>query len=125
MPCFRTLFSRACRLGFSALVFFPLCLFHTCIVWFCLVFRPSFLSPLLAFTLALCGFNQCFISYLHRLVFHPRFVSPSHVIHLHCMVLSVFCFITCICIRAVMFTIWSSYEPGLAPFGTLTAQLSI
>ena len=137
MPCFHILFSRACRLGFSAIVFFPLCLFHTFIAWFYMVFCPCFLSHLL-------------VSYLHCVVlldaFCSCFLSPLLASHLRCVVLhsfppsfcfpfvccilalrgfcSAFCFIVCICIRAVMLTVWSSYEPGHDPFGTLIVQLS-
>ena len=57
-------------------------------------------------------------------LFRPCLLSPLHV-DLHCVVLSAFCFITCICIRAVMLTIWCSHEPGFAPFETQVALLSL
>ena len=134
MYCFRTLLAHACRLGFFALVFFPLCLFHTCIAWFYVVFCPCFLSPLLVSHLhcvaLLDAFSSCFLSpllasYLHCVVLHsfpPSFCFPcaccTLALHGFC---SAFCFIACICIRVVMLTVWSSYEPGYAPFGTLAA----
>ena len=109
--------------------------FVPCIACFPVVFHVSFLSPL-------------HVIYLHRvvcLVYRIHLLSPllvlrSHRVvlfgffaliffplcmsYLHCVILSTFCFIACICIKAVMLTIWSSHEPGFARFGTQAALLS-
>ena len=59
--CFHILFSRACRLGFSTLVFFSLCLFYTCIVWFYVALSHPLSFPFACRTLASCGFTWHFV----------------------------------------------------------------
>ena len=112
----------------------PVFSFTPRIARFPVVFCVVFLSPLC--TLTSCGFylvyRICLLSPLpilrsHRVIlfgFSALVFFRFCISYLHCVVLSVFCFIACICIRAVMLTIWSSLEPGFARFGTLIALLS-
>ena len=112
--CCRSLVSRFCALhrslsrGFPRLFSFPFACHILASCGFYSVYRIRLLSPLLVLRshrVVLFGFSALV------------FLSPLHVA-LHCMVLSVFCFIAYICIRAVMLTVWSSHEPGFAWFGT-------
>ena len=117
----------------SALCFAHICLvlrahilFFACI---CIVLRAHvllyfrlhrFAHPFL-FSFAIAPF--CVPDFVSRTVLRICSCFPLHVACM-CMVLPPFCFIACICIRAVMFTAWSSHRPGFAWFETQTVLLS-
>ena len=113
---------------YFALFLAPFCVPALSLAPFCM--HALFLAPFCVHASFLALFHV-FALFLHRFMCQLRFSHYFACLTLfslacrpHYLVLPLFCFIACICIKAVMLTAWSSHGPRFVWFGTQTGLLS-